>query len=133
MRHSAFAAFSPSPARGGSSTTRSGASLAARSARNFSVVMLRHFTLCGTLFRRSAKECGEDFDGNHLIEVAGQMAGEQSCSGIEIKLQRALCRPPTTISTSLSIEITVRLEERAAADTIILTCRAVEQRVFANS
>ncbi len=131
MRPSAFAVFSPSPARGGSSTTRSKASFAARSEKNASVVARSGFTFAGALWRQVGERVRRSFDGNYLVEVIGQMCGEEAGAGVKIERGAPGVFADDNFN-QLVDEKAIGLEERSAADPVVLAGGVVEERIGAD-
>ena len=131
MRPSAAAAFSPRPARGGSRTTRSSASLEERSARN-------SFGCCPDALHVGwdvALEIGERvrrrFHGQHLIEVACQALGKQSGAGVKVQRGAASAVGNDDLD-QLVDEKAVGLEEGAGADPVVGSHSVVHKRLFAD-
>ncbi len=69
--------------------------------------------------------------GKHLIEVTRQMGGKQSRTGIKIK-RCAPCMLADDDLDQLVDKKSIGLKERAAADAIVLSGGAIDQRLFAD-
>ena len=118
MRHRAAAAFSPRPARGGSTITSQPP--AWRHARRGSFLSSANaFHVMRDIAAKVVKGMRRGFDCENLIEVAGEMSSEQTGAGVEIE-----CCPAGLLRHNNFHEFVdqeaVGLKEGAAAYVIVI-------------
>ena len=132
MRPRAFAAFSPRPERGGSTTILSAASLEARSERGKPPsryeCTLHSTEHCGASRRRNAEE---RFDCQHLIEITRQVMSKQASAGIEIECGSS-CLMADDDFDKLVDQETVGLKEGATAYPVVMFHSVVQERIRAD-